>query len=75
MVDDTAVICSNVSDKHNVFKTAQWCTLRSKESGPLLEEVGLPPGIWQFWRGLALTVDKLSEHGYGQSNPWVPAQD
>lgn len=56
----------HVSDEHNVFKPAKCCTLRSKEGGPVLEKVGLPTGIWQFWRGLALMVDKLPEHGYGK---------
>lgn len=56
----------HVSDKHNAFEIAKWCTLRSKEGGPLLEKVGLPPGIWQFWRGWALTVDRLPEHSYGK---------
>lgn len=58
----------HVSEKHKVFKTAKWCTLRSKEVRPLLEKVGLPPAIWQFWRGLA--VNKLPEHGYDK---WVKA--
>lgn len=56
----------HVLDKHNVFTIAKWCTLRNKEGGPLLEKVVLPPGMWQFWRGLALTVNKLLEHGYGK---------
>jgi len=34
-----------VSDKHNALKTAKWCMLRSKDGGPPLKKVGLPPGI------------------------------
>lgn len=79
MLEDTAVHMGQsdrVSDKQNIFKPSKQCILRSKIGEPLLKKVGLPPEIWQFWKEVALTVDKLLELWQrGQSSPWVPAQD
>lgn len=64
MLEDAAVHmgqCDCVSDKQNIFKTPKRCMLRRKTGEPLLKKVGLIPEIWQFWKEVALTVDRLPE--------------